>query len=218
MKDDLKKKHYLPKKIFFPIGVIFVIVGIVLVVLSFSHEVLDDKYIIKDVTEYTSDINKSLDKGEMIAFKNTKYVGNGVYEITYFNHARALDKKSLVDQGTYFNITDMFGNGYELDKGKIYVNDKLYKLTGNSLSSNEGIGISYQNNVLDIEIPSNYILKDNIITVSLKLVGRDSGVKYITSQDAYYSFVPSIENEFYNKKMSQAYVIDGFGYIKLEDK
>ena len=57
-----------------------------------------------------------------------------------------------------------------------------------------------------------------MIIISLKLVGRDSGVKYITSQDAYYSFVPSVENDFYGKKNSQAYVIDGFGYIKLEDK
>ena len=218
MKDELKKKHYLPKKIFFPIGSVFIIIGIVLIVLSFNHEVLDDKYIVKDVTEYTSDINKSLEKGEMVAFKNTKYMGKGIYEVTYLNHARAFGKKKLVDQGTYFNITDMFGNGYELDKSNIVINDKSYKLSNNGFESKEGINVSYQNNVLDIEIPSDKILKNNVITVSLKLVGRDSGVKYITSQDAYYSFVPSVENDFYGKKISQAYVIDGFGYIKLEDK
>ena len=218
MKDELKKNHYLPKKIFFPIGSVFIIIGIALIILSFNHEILDDKYIVKDVTEYTSDINKSLKKGEMVAFKNTKYMGKGIYEITYLNHARAFGKKKLVDQGTYFNITDMFGNGYELDKSNIVINDNSYKLGNDEFESKEGINVSYQNNVLDIGIPSDRILKDNVIIISLKLVGRDSGVKYITSQDAYYSFVPSVENDFYGKKNSQAYVIDGFGYIKLEDK
>lgn len=84
---SLKKNHYLPKKIFFPIGSVFIIIGIALIILSFNHEILDDKYIVKDVTEYTSDINKSLEKGEMVAFKNTKYMGKGIYEVTYLNHA-----------------------------------------------------------------------------------------------------------------------------------
>ena len=48
-------------------GFLFVIIGIVFVILSFNREIIDDKYIIKTVTEYTSSNNKKLANGEMNA-------------------------------------------------------------------------------------------------------------------------------------------------------
>lgn len=206
------------RKLLLILGVLLIIIGIILTLLSFIHEVLDDKYIIKDVTENISKDIKSLSKGEMIASKSTEYMKEGIYKITYINYAKKLGNKNLIDGGSYFNITDMLGSGYELIPNKININDKNYKLKDNTISSEKGINISYENNILSIDIPNSSLLKQNVIEVYIKLIGRDKNVEYVTSQDAYYSFIPSVENDFYNKKSSQAYVIDNFGYIKLDEK
>lgn len=212
------KNKFKIKRVLFPIGIIFILIGVLLIFFAFYHEVLDDKYIIKDVTEYPAKINKRLESGEMIASKDTKYLKQGIYQITYTNYAKKINKKALIEQGTSFNITDMFGNGYELIKNDIIINEKKYKMNDNTLSSKEKININYQNNVLDIEIPDNLVLNNNNIVIKLKLTGREENIKYITSQDAYYSFIPSIENNYYAKKISQAYVIEGYGYIQLKGK
>ena len=203
------------KKIFFSFGIIFLVVGICLIFLSFCNEVLDNKYIVRDVSSFTSSA-KSLETGEMSATKDTKYVKNGRFEITYTNYSKG--KNDLVDTGTYFNITDMIGNGFVLDDSEVIINDDSYKFSNGNCSSKDGIKIDYQNNVLDIEIPDTLINKKNKIVIYIKLVGRDEKVKYVTSQDAYFSFVPSLDNDYYGKKSSQAYVIEGYGYIRLAKK
>ena len=68
-KDNFMKLSLLKKSLCI-FGLAFVIIGIVFVILSFNREILDDKYIIKTVTEYTSSNNKKLAKGEMNASKN----------------------------------------------------------------------------------------------------------------------------------------------------
>ena len=78
--------------------------------------------------------------------------------------------------------------------------------------------MSYENNVVNIEIPSTMLFNKNTIEIYIKLVGRDIGVKYPTSQETYFSFIPSIDNDFYNKKTAQSYVIAGYSYIELDKK
>ncbi|MGM9879334.1 MAG: hypothetical protein ACI31R_04845 [Bacilli bacterium] len=216
-KDNFMKLNLLMKSLCI-FGFAFIIIGIVFVILSFNREILDDKYIIKKVTEYTSSNNKKLANGEMNALKDIEYIGNGSYKVTYTNYAKKNSNKNLIEDGSCFYITDMLGKGYELSSTKIKINNKDYKLEDNIISSNEGINISYENNVINIEIPNTLLFTKNTIEVYIKLVERDVNTKYYTSQEAYYSFIPSIDNDFYNKKTMQSYVIDGFGYIELEEK
>lgn len=199
-------------------GFAFVIVGIILVVLSFNHEILDDKYIIKTVTEYTSNNNKKLAKGEMNASKITEYIGKGIYKVTYTNYAKESNGKKLIEDNSYFYITDMLGKGYELDTTKVKINNKEFNLEDNTVFSSEGINISYDNNVINIEIPSKLLFNESTIEIYIKLVGRHINVKYPTSQESYFSFIPSIDNDFYSKKTAQSYVIDGYSYIELDKK
>lgn len=217
-KDSFFMKLSIFKKVLCGVGIVFLITGIIFVILSFSHEVLDDKYIIKTVTEYVSGDSNKLSKGELDVVKSTEYTENGIYKVTYVNYAKKNGDKDLLENGSYFYITDMLGNGYELVSDKVKINDKEYKLSDNTISSEKGINISYDNNVINIEIPNTLLFDKNTIEVYIKLVARDVNVKYPTSQEAYFSFVPSIDNDFYSKKTAQSYVIDGYGYIELDDK
>ena len=216
-KDNFMKLSLLKKSLCI-FGLAFVIIGIVFVILSFNREILDDKYIIKTVTEYTSSNNKKLAKGEMNASKNTEYIEKGIYKVTYTNYAKESNGKKLIEDNSYFYITDMLGKGYELDTTKVKINNKKLNLEDNTFFSSGGINMSYENNVVNIEIPSTMLFNKNTIEIYIKLVGRDIGVKYPTSQETYFSFIPSIDNDFYNKKTVQSYVIDGYSYIELDKK
>lgn len=223
MKEKYDKNNFFTKlsifqKALLMFSFVCIVVGIIFVFLSFKHEIIDDKYVIKTVTEYDSKDNNKLKKGEMNALKDIEYIGNGSYKVTYTNYAKKNSNKNLIEDGSCFYITDMLGKGYELSSTKIKINNKDYKLEDNIISSNEGISISYENNVINIEIPNTLLFTKNTIEVYIKLVERDVNTKYYTSQEAYYSFIPSIDNDFYNKKTMQSYVIDGFGYIELEEK
>ena len=217
-KDSFFMKLSIFRKVLCVVGIAFVITGIIFVILSFSHEILDDRYIIDKVTEYVSSDSNKLSKGELDVIKSTEYTENGIYKVTYVNYAKKNGDKDLLENGSYFYITDMLGKGYELISDKIKINDKEYKLSDNTVSSEKGINISYDNNVINIEIPSNLLFDKNTIEVYIKLVARDVNVKYPTSQEAYFRFVPSIDNDFYSKKTAQSYVIDGYGYIELDNK
>lgn len=217
-KDSFFMKLSIFKKVLCVVGIVFLVTGIIFVILSFSHEVLDDKYIIKTVTEYVTGDSNKLTKGELDVVKSTEYTENGIYKVTYVNYAKKNGDKVLLENNSYFYITDMLGNGYELISDKVKINDKEYNLSDNTISSEKGINISYDNNVINIEIPNTLLFDRNTIEVYIKLVARDVNVKYLTSQEAYFSFVPSIDNDFYSKKTAQSYVIDGYGYIELDDK
>lgn len=115
-------------------------------------------------------------------------------------------------------MTDILGKGYELVSNKVIINEKEYKLNDGKTSSENGINISYDNNIISIEIPEKLLLKENVIEISIKLVERKTNVKYQTSQESYFSFVPSMDNDFYNKKSSQSYIIEGSAYIELDNK
>ena len=216
-KDNFMKLSLLKKSLCI-FGLAFVIIGIVFVILSFNREILDDKYIIKTVTEYTSSNKKKLANGEMNASKNIEYIENGIYKVTYTNYAKESNGKKLIEDNSYFYITDMLGKGYELDTTKVKINNKKLNLEDNTFFSSGGINMSYENNVVNIEIPSTMLFNKNTIEIYIKLVGRDIGVKYPTSQETYFSFIPSIDNDFYNKKTAQSYVIDGYSYIELDKK
>lgn len=213
-KDSVYRHFKFFKKLFFGLGIVFLIIGICLIFLSFCNEVIDGSYVVKDVSSYTSS-NKSLSKGELNVTKDTKYVKDGRFEITYTNYSNG---NNLLFSGSYFNITDMFGKGFVLDESEALVNGNSYKFNNGSCSSKEGINLEYQNNVLDIEIPNSLVSNKNKIVVYIKLTGRSTNVKYVTSQDSYFSFVPSMENNYYGKKSSQAYVIEGKGYIRIDNK
>lgn len=198
------------------LGIVFIISGIILVAFSFKNEVLDDKYIVKTAAGYISDDVK-LSEGELSVTKNTEYVGNGIYKVVYTNHARAVGKKSLIETGSSFFITDMLGKGYELITEKIKINDTECKLNNDKFDKKK-IGISYDNNIINIEIPDKLILNKNKIEVYIKLVSREVNKKYPTSQETYFSFKPSSENDFYNKKAVQSYMVEGYGYIELDER
>lgn len=209
-------KNSISKKIVFIFGLVFVIAGAIFMILSFKNEILDDKYVIKEVTNYISKEPRRLSPGEIQVRKNIEYEKEGIYKIIYTNYAKKEKGTDLLESGTYFSITDSIGEGYELFDNKIIVNNKEYNLE-NGVSS-KGINISYDDNTIFIDIPSSLITKKNIIEFNIKLVRRDLDIKYMTSKESYYGFTPSIDNNFYNKKVYQTYVIEGTGYIKLEKK
>ena len=110
----------------------------------------------------------------------------------------------------------MFGLGYTLNENKVIVNEKVYRIN-NGLDKNN-VSISYEDNMLTINLPSNLSERENKIEFYIKLIGRNVNYKYITSQDSYVTFIPNYDNDFYSKKSSQSYVIDGSAYIRLSLK
>ena len=211
------KKLALPIRIMFIVGVFFIVSGIILVMLSFRNEVLDGTYVITDIAEYKNEPLENLSKGEIRAIVSTEYQGEGTYKLIFSNYAKKLDEGSIIRKGSYFSIIDIIGRGYELDLENIKINDKTYKLT-ESVTSDEGIIVDYEDHILYIDIPENLILKTQKLEFYITLVERDLYFEYLTTEDTYFNLVPSSDNDFYPKKESQSYMMDGYGYIKLNKK
>ena len=212
------KKLSRPIKILFCSGLFFLVLGSILVLLSFQNEVLDNRYIITDIKEHISKPLTDLSPGEIRATVSTEYQKQGIYKLVFTNYTNAKDTKNIIQKDSYFSIIDIIGNGYQLNTKKIIINDKLYKLKTDTLTSDEGIVLQYAENVLYIDIPENLILKPQHIEVYISLKSRDSYVEYKTTQDTYFNLTPSSDNDFYQKKDSQSYMMDGYGYIKLKKK
>lgn len=207
-------KPILKTKIILVIGIVFIVIGTFLVGFSFKKEVLDDKYIIETVTNYKTSQTKELETNELSATRTIKYLKNGIYKLTYTNYSNP-NEENLLETGTSFHIVDIYTDSYKLEEDSITINDQKYSLDNNT---KDGISINYNNNTLDISIPNTLINKENIIEVNVKLESRDINKKHNISQELYYSFTPSTENEFYNKKAAQSYVIEGNGYMILKEK
>ncbi len=193
-------------------GIFCILLGIVFICLSFSNEVLDDKYIISDIKEMNYD-NKNIKKGEVKLLKKTKYIKKGTFKITYIIKGNGSD---LLKDKTIFNITDIQSSGYSMNE-KITINGKEYQLDGNNITTKEKIKLSYTSNILNIDIPSSHVF-DTTITMYLTLHDREVNYEYRTSLDTYYNFTPSDKNNFYEKKEPQSYFINDESYILLKNK
>lgn len=205
-------------RILLVLGVLCVLVGTSFIIYAFKPEVLNEKYIITDVTERVFDGKLSLGKGEIRAVKSTDYIGNGVYKLVFSNYSNPIDNGSILEDGSYFSIIDIIGDGYYIDANDVVINGKHYKFNNQVINADNGILVEYNNGALYIDIPSSLIENTNTIEVDLVLKGRKEYVEYVTTSDAYFNFVPSMDNDFYKKKMSQSYMMDGYGYIILKEK
>lgn len=216
LKNNFFTRLNIVNKLLFLFGTLFIVVGIVLLTISLSGEVLDEQYVMTDITERIFKGKLKLSKGEVRATKSTDYIEKGMYKITYQNHFKKLDKGNLLEEGSYFSIIDIIGKGYNIDANKIEVNGKNYKFNNYIIRTDEGILVEYKNGTIYIEIPDTLISKNNSISIYITLKGREEHFEYLTTEDSYFNFIPNVDNDFYNKKSSQSYMIDGYGYIKLK--
>lgn len=216
-KNNFFAKLGLKNKILFILGFVLLFVGLVLVLFSFRNEVLDEKYVITSATNYISKENSELHPGEIEVIKNTEYMEKGVYKITYITNSKKIKGKDILESDSYLTIIDELGDGYRFATEKIIVNDKVYD-TKQLLPANGFIGFEYNDNILYIQLADELITERQVIELEIELKDRNAGVEYRTSKNSYYSFAPNIDNDFYNKKSYQAYIIDGFGSIKLKLK
>ena len=201
-------------KFLFVLSIILIVLGVILILLSFRKEVIEDNYIIKDYTEYKPG-SVSLSDGEMLVTKDIKYLGDGVFRLTYINYSLS---DNLLASGTYFYITDMYSKQFKALNTSVYVNGVEYKFPKYQIASKEGIRVNYTNNVLDVEVPSSILKDNNEIVVFVKLDKISINKKSYISQDTYYTFVPNPNNSFYKKKISQSYVVEGNAYIIVDKK
>ena len=212
------KELKLPIKIMLIGGIFFIVLGTILIFLSFRNEVLDDNYVITDVTEYINEPLDNLSPGEVRAIVTTEYQEQGEYKLIFQNYAQKLDNADLIREGSYFSIIDILGKGYELDQNRIIINEKTYKLVDGTVTTDEGIIVDYQDNILYIDLPPSLLLEVQNMEFYITLTERELFFEYVTTQDTYFNLIPSEDNDFYTKKESQSYMMDGYGYIKLNQK
>lgn len=212
------KELKLPIKIMLIGGIFFIVLGTILIFLSFRNEVLDDNYVITDVTEYINEPLDNLSPGEVRAIVTTEYQEQGEYKLIFQNYAKKLDNADLIREGSYFSIIDILGKGYELDQNRIIINKKTYKLVDGTVTTDEGIIVDYQDNILYIDLPPSLLLEVQNMEFYITLTERELFFEYVTTQDTYFNLIPSEDNDFYTKKESQSYMMDGYGYIKLNQK
>ena len=212
------KELKLPIKIMLIGGIFFIVLGTILIFLSFRNEVLDDNYVITDVTEYINEPLDNLSPGEVRAIVTTEYQEQGEYKLIFQNYAKKLDNADLIREGSYFSIIDILGKGYELDQNRIIINEKTYKLVDGTVTTDEGIIVDCQDNILYIDLPPSLLLEVQNMEFYITLTERELFFEYVTTQDTYFNLIPSEDNDFYTKKESQSYMMDGYGYIKLNQK
>ena len=212
------KELKLPIKIMLIGGIFFIVLGTILIFLSFRNEVLDDNYVITDVTEYINEPLDNLSPGEVRAIVTTEYQEQGEYKLIFQNYAKKLDNADLIREGSYFSIIDILGKGYELDQNRIKKKKKTYKLVDGTVTTDEGIIVDYQDNILYIDLPPSLLLEVQNMEFYITLTERELFFEYVTTQDTYFNLIPSEDNDFYTKKESQSYMMDGYGYIKLNQK
>ena len=218
MKEVAKKNKFydaisIPVKLLFITGILFVVFGALLVMLSFKDEILDSKYKMTEVTEYISNKNIKLPEGQVYV---TKELEKGIYKVTYKNFANK-SKSNILETSTNLTIKDSLGEGYIL-KESVTINDKNYTLKDNKTYNNNGILLSYENNTIEVNIPNTEATTTNEIICYIKLIGRKTNYKYQTSKETYYNLTPSLDNNYYQKKSSQSYLIEGNAYILLTNK
>ena len=211
---DLKNSSILVKLLFM-LGIVFVVLGIVLIVLSFKHEVLDEKYVVSEFTNYKA-TKISLARGQINVLKDITYVKDGRYMITYRNYFNTEQTEVFNPEAT-FSIVDMFGDGYVLEEDSITINAKKFTINNRADITDRPI-VSYYNNTLDIKFPATFAKKNNTVTVYIKLTSRDINKKLYVSKESYFAFTPSVHNSYYQKKATQSYIIEGSAYIKLNQK
>ncbi len=211
---DLKNSSIFVKLLFM-LGIIFVVLGIVLIVLSFKHEVLDDVYIVREVTNYNSS-KGSLARGQIKVVKDITYLKEGRYMITYKNYFNS-EQTEVFDPEAAFSIVDMFGDGYTLEEDNITINGKSFTINNRADITDRPI-VSYYNNTLDVKLPPAFAKINNTITVYVKLTSRDINKKHHVSKESYFAFTPGANNSYYEKKAAQSYIIEGSAYIKLDKK
>ena len=73
-------------KIISVLGLLCIVAGVFLVVLSLQDEVIDNNFIVKSKAEYRAIEPKKLSDGEYYVTKDTNYTKNGVYKLTYKNY------------------------------------------------------------------------------------------------------------------------------------
>ena len=215
MSENIKDISKLIKTIFFS-GIALILIGSVLIVFSFQKETLDNKYKVEKQTSYNSS-TKHLSKGEIYVTKDIKYMSNGTYKITYKTHYNNKNINSILAKKTLFSITDTISDKYKLIENSILVNDKPMKVTIRNMS-NDSINITYYENLFNIDIPSSMFTTPYTVEMKIKLDSRETNTKLVTNKESYYSFTPSEENDFYNKKSMQSYIINGSAYMILTSK
>ncbi len=216
MSENKKDISKLIKTIFFS-GIALILIGSVLIVFSFQKETLDNKYKVEKQTSYNSS-TKHLSKGEIYVTKDIKYISNGTYKITYKTHYNNNKNiNSILAKDTLFSITDTISDKYKLIENSILVNDKPMKAKIRNMS-NESINVTYYENLFNIDIPSSMFTTPYTVEMKIKLDSREINTKLVTNGESYYSFTPSAENDFYNKKSMQSYIINGSAYIILTSK
>lgn len=203
-------------KLIFFTGIIFILTGSVFIVLSVQKETLDDMYKINKYTTYSS-TNKKLEQGELFVTKDIKYVSGGVYKVIYRTYTNSKDAKYILNENSTFTITDILGDSYELMKNKTTINNLPISVSESSKDPNT-LNVTYFNNTVEIIIPSTKMNNSYVIETYIKLKGREINKKHITTKEAYYSFIPNMQNDKYYKKTKQSYVIDGKAYIVLRKK
>lgn len=208
---DLFKDISLKNKMIFIFGTLCILTGVFLVILSFDYETIDEDYVVKKPTTNIT-VSEKLEDGEVKVSRAIDYASKGVYKLTYKTNISGNSLK----EGTDFIITDLYGEGFELIQDKFLINGQSINLKEDE-ESYEDIIISYKNNKLVITFPNEKVKENNKIEVYLKLVGRDKE-EYEVSKEAYYSFTPSDNNKYYEKKGMQSYIIEGNSKIKIDKK
>ena len=210
-KNNKNKNIYAYIKSVLIISITLILVGSVFIAFSLRKEVLDNKYKIAKVTTYNSSVKK-LSPGELYVTKDIDYTSNGIYRITYrvkYNGKNA----TILKNKTNFEITDVIGSGY-----KLLTDNVLYNKERVNNFRKQGIFTNYRNNTFNIIIPATKLDKSCIIQVYVKLESRRLNIKHYISKEAYFTFVPNDNNNFYVKNGPQSYIIVGNGYIVLEKK
>lgn len=210
-----KKRNFLIVFLFI-LGLLFTTLGIVLTVGSFRHEVLDNKYVIKTVTDYNS-VKPKLESGQMAVTKDIAYLSDGIYKITFKNYSNFGDNSELLEKDSAFNIVDLIGDSYILLEDSLVMNGKKITLADNIYFDND-ISISYNNNTIEFKLPADSLKKNNEIEMKIKLNDMTTGVRHMTSHESYFNFIPSSSNNYYQKRTAQSYVINGSAYIVLSNK
>ena len=200
----------------FVLGILLIFSGVVLVILSFRDEVLDNKYIVEKSTEYVSK-KKDLHKGEFSITKDVDYVLNGRYKITYNIAYKQFSGNILFADKSKVTITDIFGDGYKLDTNEIFINNDPIKLYSSSTVTSD-YEMNYNNNTFEIVFPKDKVFKYNRIVLYIDLTERIVNTEFVTSKESFYTFVPNVKNDYYEKKTMQSYSIEGFGSIVLKAK
>ena len=196
------------KQLLLILGIFCIVWGLLFIYLAFDKEKLDDGSKIDEVTEYKAEKPK-LSIGEVKVIKTTEYLKDAEYKLIYKNYMNNRGNIEVLDKSSGIQIADILGTGYEFVKKSIKVN-------GSNYTDKNKIKVNVTNGVINIDIPNDMATNVNVVELKIKLTQNTSGIKYFTSQDAYYNFVPNAENKFYGKKTPQSYLIEGNGYIKIK--